>query len=39
MREKTYQEGYYDGVVEAMDKLKGLVDESIIENIREGLLK
>ena len=39
MRERTYQEGYYDGVVEATDRLKGFIDMSVIDNIREELLK
>lgn len=37
--EKSYQEGYYDGVVDALNRVSKWLDEDTVESLREDLLK
>lgn len=39
MEQKTYQEGYYDGVVDALNRVSKWLDEDTIDSLREELLK
>ena len=39
MEQKTYQEGYYDGVVDALNRVSKWLDEDTIDTLREELLK
>lgn len=39
MREKSYQEGYYDGVIEALNRVSKWLDEDTVESVREDLIK
>lgn len=39
MREKSYQEGYYDGVIDALNRVSKWLDEDTVESVREDLIK
>ena len=39
MRQKTYAEGYYEGVIDALNRVNKWLDEDTIEAVREELLK
>lgn len=39
MREKSYQEGYYDGVIDTLNRVSKWLDEDTVESVREDLIK
>lgn len=39
MEQKTYAEGYYEGVIDTLNRVNKWLDEETIEAVREELLK
>lgn len=39
MIEKSYQEGYYDGVIDTLNRVSKWLDEDTVESVREDLIK
>lgn len=39
MQLKTYTEGYYDGVIDTLNRVNKWLDEDTIDAVREELLK
>lgn len=39
MEQKSYTEGYYDGVMDALSRVSKWLDEDTIDSVREDLLK
>ena len=39
MEQKTYQEGYHDGVIDTLNRVSKWLDEDTVESVREDLIK